>query len=252
MDSSRQAHFDRPAYTAWLQELRQICTARGIALIFDEVFMGFRLAKGGAQEYFGVRADLVTYGKTLGGGFPIGVLCGKRAWMRRFREGSPADICFARGTFNAHPYVMGAMNRFLNRLEDADIAALYADVEATWQRRADRMNERLQQAGVPVQVANMSSVWTVMYTQPSSFNWLFQYYLRLHGVALSWVGTARLIWSLNFSDADFEQVVQRFVRAALEMQADGWWWTDGISTNKTIKRRLLRELLAAKFRGVGQ
>ncbi len=252
LDSSRKAHFDRPAYTAWLQELRKICTDRGIALIFDEVFLGFRLAKGGAQEYFGVRADLVTYGKTLGGGLPIGVVCGKRAWMRRFREGSPADICFARGTFNSHPYVMGAMNVFLNRLEDADIAALYANVDQIWISRADLMNARLQAAGVPVQVAGMSSVWTVLYTQPASFNWLFQHYLRFEGVALSWVGSARIIWSLNFSDAEFEQVVQCFERAARAMQADGWWWTDGVSTNKTIKRRLLHEMLAAKFKGVGQ
>jgi glutamate-1-semialdehyde 2,1-aminomutase len=252
LDSSRKAHFDRPAYTAWLQELRKICTERGIALIFDEVFMGFRLAKGGAQEYFGVRADLVTYGKTLGGGLPIGVLCGQRAWMRRFREGSPADICFARGTFNSHPYVMGAMNVFLRRLEDADIAALYANVDDTWNRRAELMNARLQAAGVPVQVAGMSSVWTVLYTQPASFNWLFQHYLRFEGVALSWVGSARIIWSLNFSDAEFEQVLQRFERAALAMQADGWWWSDGVSTNKTIKRRLLREMLSAKFGTAGK
>ena len=249
LDSSRKAHFDRPAYTAWLQELRKICTDRGICLIFDEVFMGFRLAKGGAQEYFGVRADLVTYGKTLGGGLPIGVLCGQRAWMRRFREGSPADICFARGTFNSHPYVMGAMNVFLRRLEDADIAALYANVDETWLRRADLMNARLALAGVPVQVAGMSSVWTVLYTQPACFNWLFQHYLRFEGVALSWVGSARIIWSLNFSDAEFEQVLQCFERAARAMQIDGWWWSDGVSTNKTIKRRVLRELLAVKFKG---
>jgi glutamate-1-semialdehyde 2,1-aminomutase len=247
LDSARRAHFDKAAYTAWLQALRQICDARGIALIFDEVFMGFRLARGGAQEYFGVRADLVTYGKTLGGGLPVGVVCGKRAWMRRFREGSPADICFARGTFNAHPYVMAAMNVFLRRLEDADIANLYAHVDATWGERATRMNTRLKEAGVPVQVADMSSVWTVMYTQPASFNWLFQHYLRFEGIALSWVGTARIIWSLNFSDAEFEQVLQCFVRAGLAMQADGWWWSDCVSTNKTIKRRLLREMWAARF-----
>ncbi|NVO07235.1 MAG: aminotransferase class III-fold pyridoxal phosphate-dependent enzyme, partial [Rhodoferax sp.] len=204
------------------------------------------------QEYFGVRADLVTYGKTLGGGLPVGVVCGKRAWMRRFREGSPADICFARGTFNSHPYVMGAMNVFLQRLEDADIAALYADVDATWNRRAARFNLVLQEAGVPVQVAHMSSVWTVLYTQPACFNWLFQHYLRREGVALSWVGSARLIWSLNFSDAEFEAVLQCFVRAARAMQADGWWWSDGQSSNKTIQRRLLREMLAARFKGVGQ
>jgi glutamate-1-semialdehyde 2,1-aminomutase len=248
LDSSRKAHFDRAAYTAWLQELRRICDARGIALIIDEVFMGFRLAKGGAQEYFGVRADLVTYGKTLGGGLPIGVVCGKSAWMRRFRDDSPADICFARGTFNSHPYVMGAMNVFLRRLEDADISALYQNLDVTWDRRAAQLNARLQEAGIPVQVAGMSSVWTVLYTQPASFNWLFQHYLRFEGLALSWVGTGRIIWSLNFTDLDFEEVVQRFVRAGQAMQADGWWWTDGVTTNKTIKRRLLREMLSVKFK----
>ena len=247
LDSGRKAHFDRAAYTAWLQKLRAICDARGIALIFDEVFMGFRLAKGGAQEYFGVRADMVTYGKTLGGGLPIGVLCGKPAWMRRFRDGAPADICFARGTFNSHPYVMGAMNAFMRRLDDADVASLYNGLDVTWDARANSLNQRLRDAGVPVQVANMSSVWTVTYTQPACYNWLLQHYLRLEGLALSWVGTGRIIFSLNFSDADFEQVAQRFVKAALAMQADGWWWLDTAASNKTIKRRVLREMLAAKW-----
>src|SRR5262249_2700070 len=66
---------DRQAYAAWLAELRRVCTDRGIVLILDEVFTGFRLARGGAQEYFRVQADMVTYGKSLGGGLPIGVLC---------------------------------------------------------------------------------------------------------------------------------------------------------------------------------
>src|SRR4029077_19216057 len=100
VDSGRRAAFDRDAYAAWLRALREVCTARGIVLIFDEVFVGFRLAPGGAQEYFGVRADMVTYGKTLGGGLPIGALCGRKDLMKRFRDERPADICFARGTFN--------------------------------------------------------------------------------------------------------------------------------------------------------
>jgi glutamate-1-semialdehyde 2,1-aminomutase len=74
---ARGAAVDRAAYAAWLRKLREVCTARGIVLIFDEVFVGFRLAPGGAQDYFGVRADMVTYGKTLGGGLPVGVLCGR-------------------------------------------------------------------------------------------------------------------------------------------------------------------------------
>src|SRR5215510_15123497 len=160
----------------------------------DEVFLGFRLAPGGAQEYFGVRADLVTYGKTLGGGLPVGVVCGRADLMRRFREDRPADICFARGTFNAHPYVMTAMSAFLDRLERPETRALYQGLDELWNARAAEMNRRLSEAGVPVQVVNLSSVWTVGYTQPSRYNWMLQFYLRAEGLALSWVGTGRLIF----------------------------------------------------------
>ena len=161
VDSSRRAAFDRAAYSTWLQELREVCSQRGIVLIFDEVFVGFRLAPGGAQEYFGVQADMVTYGKTLGGGLPVGVVCGRRDLMKRFRDDRPADICFARGTFNSHPYVMGAMQVFLERLEQPAIRALYDDVDATWNGRAASLNRRLEAEDLPVRVANLSTIWTL-------------------------------------------------------------------------------------------
>jgi glutamate-1-semialdehyde 2,1-aminomutase len=247
VDSARRARFDRAAYTEWLRQLRQVCTERGIVLIFDEIFIGFRLAPGGAQEYFGVRADMVTYGKSLGGGLPVGVVCGKRALMKRFREDRPADICFARGTFNSHPYVMGAMNVFLERLEQPDVKALYDGVDERWNQRTARFNERLAAAGVPVRVANIQSIWTVLYEQPSRYNWMLQFYLRAHGLALSWVGTGRLIFSLNYGDADFGAVIDRFVAAATQMQADGWWWNDPAQSNRTIRRGLLQEMLRQRF-----
>ena len=249
LDSSRKAAFNREAYTEWLKALRKICDDKGIALIFDEVFLGFRLAPGGAQEYFGVKADMVTYGKTLGGGLPVGVVCGKHEWMKRFSDDAPADICFARGTFNAHPYVMGAMNVFLQSLDTAPIQKIYEGLDATWNRRAQVLNQRLREANLPVQVANMSSIWTVLYTQPACYNWLFQHYLRLEGLALSWVGTGRIIFSLNYTEADFEAVAERFVRAAQRMAKDGWWWHDEALTNKAIKRRVLKEVLAFRLLG---
>ncbi len=245
LDSGRGAHFDRDAYTAWLQRLREVCTARGIVLIFDEVFVGFRLAPGGAQEYFGVKADMVTYGKTLGGGLPVGVVCGRGGLMRRFREDHPADVCLARGTFNSHPYVMGAMHEFLERLQTGPVQALYRDLDAVWNGRAASLNGRLAAAGLPVRVSNLSSIWTVSYVQPSQYNWMFQYYLRAHGLALSWVGTGRFIFSLNYTDEDFAQVADRIVAAARAMHDGGWWWADARLTNRAIRRRLSRELLQA-------
>ena len=246
LDSGRKAHFDRAAYAGWLERLRAVCERRGIVLIFDEVFVGFRLAAGGAQDYFGVRADMVTYGKTVAGGLPVGVLCGKRDYMRRFREERPADICFARGTFNSHPYVMGAMCEFLERLEGPDLRSLYDGLDDTWNARARELNQRLESEHLPVRVANLSTIWTIRYEQPSAYNWMFQYYLREAGIALSWVGTGRLIFSLNYTAAEFEQVAERLLSAARSMQADGWWWAEPTTTNKSIKRRILKEMFQAR------
>lgn len=242
VDSSRKVAYDRAAYTAWLKQLRQVCTERGIVLIFDEVFLGFRLAPGGAQEYFGIQADMVTYGKTLGGGLPVGVVCGRSTLMKRYREERPGDICFARGTFNAHPYVMGAMSAFLDALQTPAIASLYQGIDERWDGRAALLNSRLEQQGLPVRVANMSTVWTVLYTKPARYNWMLQFYLRAHGLALSWVGSGRLIFSLNYGDVEFAEVVRRFIQAAQAMEQDGWW--DGPEqTNQMIRKGIFREML---------
>ena len=248
VDSSRGANYDRAAYTKWLKALREVCTERGIVLIFDEVFVGFRLAAGGAQEYFGVRADMVTYGKSLAGGLPIGVVCGRKDLMRRFRDDRPADICFARGTFNAHPYVMTAMDEFLTCLASPQFRSVYDGLDERWNARARHLNEQLSAANLPVRVSNLSTIWTVHYTEPSRYNWMLQYYLRAEGLALSWVGTGRLIFSLNYSDADFDAVAERFVTAAGKMKADGWWWHHAKLTNKSIRRQILKEMLTRKRR----
>jgi len=245
--SDRLANFDRSSYKNWLQELREVCTARSIVLIFDEVFLGFRLARGGAQEYFGVRADLVTYGKSLGGGLPVGAICGKAPLMRRFHAGSPLDICFARGTFNSHPYVMATMNEFLRYLDDAKVRAGYEQLDSIWNGRALELNQRLARLGLPVRVANMTSVWTTLYIRPSRYNWMFQYYLRAEGLTMSWIGTGRFVFSHDLTDADFDDIANRFVAAATAMQSDGWWWSDAKLTNASIKRRVLKELLSVSL-----
>lgn len=239
VDSSRRAGADLPAYRAWLHRLADTCRANGIVLIFDEVFLGFRLAPRGAAAYFGVRPDLVTYGKTLGGGLPVGVLAGRAALMKRWHDDRPLDICFARGTFNAHPYVMGAMDAFLRRLETPAIQALYDGLDARWDARAARMNAALAEAAVPVRVAHLQTIWTVLYTRPAAYNWMLQYYLRAEGLALSWVGTGRLIFSLDIDDARFAEIVRRFAAAARAMAADGWWDTPAGLTDRALRRAVL-------------
>jgi len=248
--SDRSAAFDKSSYASWLQDLRAVCTDRGIVLIFDEVFLGFRLAHGGAQEYFGVKADIVTYGKSLGGGLPVGVVCGKSRFMRRYNDSRPLDICFARGTFNSHPYVMSTMNEFLRYLDEPDVRAAYENLDDLWSARSLSLNNWLERLALPVRVANMTSVWTTLYTQPSRYNWMFQYYLRAEGLSMSWIGTGRFIFSHDLKVAEFREIAARFVAAAQAMADDAWWWNDAALTNKSIKRRVLKEVLTATIRSL--
>ena len=249
IDGSRRIEpATREAYSQWLKQLRQACDANSVALILDEVFVGFRLALGGAQSYFDVQADLVCYGKTLGGGLPIGAVCGKAAWMRRFRPGKAADVCFARGTFNAHPGVMAAMSAFLDEVSTEPYRTLYANQPTIWADRLARFNQAFAQAGFPVRFHGLQSIWSVSYTCPSRYHWMFQFYLRDEALALSWVGTGRFIFSLNFTDEDMEEVLARMLRAAQRMQADGWWWHRPGATTRDLRREVTREIGAQWFK----
>jgi glutamate-1-semialdehyde 2,1-aminomutase len=237
----RHAAYDKAAHRRWLEELRAVCTERGIVLVFDEVFLGFRLAKRGAQEYFGVAADLVVWGKTLGGGLPVGVVCGPHDTMRRYREERPADLCFARGTFNSHPYVMTAMNELLRHLDTPEAERTWEGLDARWDARAAAINAALGELGVPVRVANMTSVFMTRFTQRGRYHWMLQFYLREQGLTLGWNGAARFIFSHDFTEADFAEVVARVVAACRRMRDDGWFFVP----DPRAARAVTREMLAA-------
>jgi glutamate-1-semialdehyde 2,1-aminomutase len=232
------------AYGAWLRELRQVCTACDVPLVFDEVYTGFRLAPGGAQEFFDVQADMVVYGKTVAGGMPIGVVCGTPALMQRFDPQYPMRMAYVVGTFSAHPAVMGAMNEFLQWVARPETTAFYEEGNqrcAEWVRST---NQRLADDELPVRVVNLGTVWTVLFKESSRYNWLLQYYLRAEGVTLSWVGTGRCLASLDFSADDYDTLQARLYGAATSMKRDGWWPTasEYPEKEKRMRQRLIREM----------
>jgi glutamate-1-semialdehyde 2,1-aminomutase len=137
---------------------------------------------------------------------------------------------------------MAAMDAFLTRLSET---ALYAGDDERWDKRAQRFNERFAIAGLPLRIHNLSSIWTVCYAQAGRYNWLLQYYLRAHGIALSWVGTGRIVWSLNYTEEEVDEVLQRFVAAAKHMQDDGYFWSNPALTNASIQRQVARDVIAS-------
>jgi len=251
MDAKVRTTIDKiKDYQVWLHELRAVTAELGIALIFDEVYTGFRMAPGGAQEFYGVQADMVVYGKTLGGGMPVGVVCGKEELMHRFDKVHPLRVNYVIGTFAAAPITLGAMAEFLAWHANPATTALYAAGQANTDKFVLDTNAALIAAKLPIRVDSLTTVWTVLFNQPGRYHWMFQYYLRAEGLALSWVGTGRCLFSLDFTDAQFQQVTRALLAAGKAMQEDGWWWVgeEGAApavTAKSISSRMGFEVVSA-------
>jgi len=237
-------------YAEWLRRLRAVCGEADVPLIFDEVYTGFRLAPGGAQEYFGVSADMVVYGKTVAGGMPSGVVCGKKGLMRRFDPERPMRIAYVIGTFSGHPVVMGAMNEFLRWVAESSTATEYAEMNERCAGWVLSTNRRLAADGLPLRLVHLGTVWTVLFTEPGRYNWLLQYYLRAEGVTLSWVGTGRCLSNMDFTEKDYDDLQTKLLRAAHAMKTDGWWPTgaEHPGRERNMRTKLLREVLGSLVR----
>ena len=147
-----------PPQPGFLQGLRRLCDESGALLIFDEVITGFRLAPGGAQEYFGVRADLVTYGKIIGGGMPVGAYGGSRKLMEQV---APLGSVYQAGTLSGNPVAMAAGIAQLRILKSNP--EIYQNLE----RRGAMLEKGLKEAlsGIPAQVNRVGSLLTVFFTE---------------------------------------------------------------------------------------
>lgn len=235
-----------PGYKEWLHRLRDTCKQGGIPLIFDEVYTGFRLHPRGAQGAYDVKADIVCYGKTLGGGLPIGVVCGPTDLMARGDARKAARVNYVIGTFAGHPFVMASMNAFLKWLETPETMKSYDVMHGNIDSFIKTANAKFQERGFPIQLTNWFSVWSILYTKPGRYHWLFQYFLKDAGVSLSWVGTGRLLFSLEWKKEDYDRLLERLLAACEQMQKGGWWE----EPKANIKAKLGVEIGTAVFKNL--
>lgn len=153
-----------PAEKEFLKELREICDERDILLIFDEVITGFRLAPGGAQQFFGVKSDITVFGKILGGGFPIGAFCGKKEIMEKLdtRVYERPHYAFHGGTFTANPIAMTAGLATLKILEDGK---MIRDLNTLGEKIRKELKTIFEKSDIDAQVTGTSSIFNVHFTK---------------------------------------------------------------------------------------
>lgn len=217
---------------AFLLELQQVCRESGVLLMLDEVITGFRFAYGGAQEFYGVRPDLATYGKILGGGLPVGAVGGRPDVMRLFNsinEGDPRGI-YSGGSFSGNPLTMAAgyaQTRYLD--EHRETAYPYLNTQGA--RLATEVNAYVQHHDMAVQVLNAGSMFQIYFTkQPihssRDLNRVkpqaeVEFYLHLldHGVLVP--GTRRSFVSLVHPPELIDEAVALIKRSLDLVREDG-------------------------------
>ena len=145
----------RPGYLAGLREL---CTQHGALLIFDEVMTGFRVALGGAQQLYGIKPDLSTFGKVIGGGMPVGAYGGRREIMEKI---APSGPIYQAGTLSGNPVAMAAGLAMLQLIQEP---GFYADLERRTQLLADGLLAVAIEAGVPLSVNRVCGMFGLFFT----------------------------------------------------------------------------------------
>src|SRR6185436_15544644 len=123
-------------------------------------------------------------------------------------------------------------------------AELYENSNRQCAEWVQSTNQKLAEGSLPLRVMNLGTVWTVLFKEPSRFNWLLQYYLRAEGLTLSWVGTGRCLSSLDFTTQDYQDLQHKLLTAAQAMKNDGWWLTteQHPMRERAMKTQLIREM----------
>ncbi|NJR38930.1 MAG: aminotransferase class III-fold pyridoxal phosphate-dependent enzyme [Leptolyngbyaceae cyanobacterium CSU_1_4] len=203
----------------FLQELRIVTATHNIALIFDEMVTGFRISQGGAQTWFGIEADLVTYSKIIGGGLPLSVIAGKAAYLDRIDGGSwnygdrsapSVKPTFFAGTFCKHPLALAAAKAVLLHLKNHE--SLHADLNQRTAQLVERLNAAFLKEAIALKFTHFGSFFAVDRSQsaltPMALD-LMSYHLLLRGIHLR-PGDKGGFLSTAHTDSDIDQIFQAF------------------------------------------
>ena len=217
----------------FLRELRGMADEHGFLLVFDEIVTGFRAHIGGVQAMFGIRPDISTYGKVLGGGLPIGVVAGRSEYIDVIDGGRwsfgddsfpESDITASGGTFIKHPLTLAAAKAVLTHLLECG-PSLQTGLNERTSGAVAAINEAYTRENIPIHVEHFSSFFRPTFTDATRFAGLFQYYLREQGVHTNPPSSSFL--STTHDEADIEAVVAAYIEAGRAMGRDGLLETAG-------------------------
>ena len=218
---SRRPEF-RPV--EFLKDVRAVTEQNGCCLIFDEVITGFRSALGGTQELFGIRADLATYGKVIGGGMPIGVVAGKRAYMDALDGGAwqygddsipTVGVTYFAGTFVRHPLALAAAHASLRHLKERG-PTLQQELNARTTALAEELSAFCREVGAPLEVRHFSSLWRVSWLEDHPLQDLLFAMMRSRGVHI--LDNFPCFLTTAHTEADIRLVAEAFKESVRELQ----------------------------------
>jgi len=211
----------------FLETVRELTAKAGTAFIFDEIVTGFRVHQGGAQALFGIRADLVTYGKVVGGGMPIGILAGKAAFMDALDGGfwqygddsyPAAGVTFFAGTFVRHPLALAATGAVLKHLKAAG-PSLQERLSERTGCLVDDINAVFERHDVPTEIHNFGSIFFLKFPPEYHFAPLFYYLMRERGIHL--LEGFPCFLTTAHDDDDLAKIVEAFDAASAQMMEAG-------------------------------
>ena len=212
----------------FLLKLRALTEDVDTALIFDEVITGFRIAPGGAQEHFGIRADLASYGKVVGGGMPIGLIGGRAKYMDGLDGGfwqygdasrPEAGMTYFAGTFVRHPLTLAASKAILEHIKQGG-HAMYRQLNDLSDNLAEQLNAMFKELDAPMFLANFGSLFKVQFEQELPYSELVFASLRLKGFHI-WDHRPCLLTVAHRQD-HVDAFVKAFRETVIELQAAGF------------------------------